>query len=173
MAIHAEAVDILVRKSHFEPEVALGVAEAIEVSINLTQVVTVPLLDERLQDLRHDVKSEFAQLRTELATLRADMLSEFGRMRTEMATEFASMRTEMTTELAKVRIETAAEFGRVRSETADAVAKVRSAVAVEFGNMRGQTAEVKADLMRWVLLCMLGSAVISMAANPLVKALYN
>jgi hypothetical protein len=68
MAIHAEAVEILVHKAHLEPEVALGVAEAIEVSINLTQVVTIPVLDARLQELRHDIKSDFAEMRTEIVS---------------------------------------------------------------------------------------------------------
>jgi hypothetical protein len=52
MAIHAEAVEILVSKGKFEPQVAIGIAEAIEVSMNRTQLVTVPILDARLQELK-------------------------------------------------------------------------------------------------------------------------
>jgi len=68
MAIHAEAVEILVRKSRFEPEVALGVAEAIEVSINLAQLVTVPVLDARLRELKTELKTEIQALRLEFKT---------------------------------------------------------------------------------------------------------
>ncbi len=65
MAIHAQAVEILVTKARFEPEVALGIAEAIEVSITLAQLVTVPVLDARLQELRHELKAEMHALRAE------------------------------------------------------------------------------------------------------------
>jgi len=73
MAIHAAAVAILIEKSHFEPEVALGIAEAIEVSLVNAQLVTVPILDARLlsleskfsasiQELRHELKSDIVRL---------------------------------------------------------------------------------------------------------------
>ena len=55
MAIHAEAVEILVSKGRFEPQVAIGIAEAIEVSMNRTQLVTVPILDARLQELKAEL----------------------------------------------------------------------------------------------------------------------
>jgi hypothetical protein len=35
--------------------VAIGIAEAIEVSMNLTQLVTVPILDARLQALKAEL----------------------------------------------------------------------------------------------------------------------
>jgi hypothetical protein len=74
MAIHAEAVEILVRKARFEPEVALGVAEAIEVSITLAQLVTVPVLEARLQELRHELKAEMHALRAELEKTKAELV---------------------------------------------------------------------------------------------------
>ena len=55
MAIHAEAVEILVSKGRFDPQVAIGIAEAIEVSMNRTQLVTVPILDARLQELKTEL----------------------------------------------------------------------------------------------------------------------
>ncbi len=69
MAIQAEAVDILVRKSRFEPDVALGVAEAIGVSITLAQLVTVPVLDARLREITAEIKAE---IKTETQTLRSE-----------------------------------------------------------------------------------------------------
>jgi hypothetical protein len=55
MAIHAEAVEMLVSKGKFEPQVAICIAEAIEVSMNRTQLVTVPILDARLQGLKAEL----------------------------------------------------------------------------------------------------------------------
>jgi hypothetical protein len=73
MAIHAEAVEILVTKGRFEPEVAIGIAEAIEVSMTLAQLVTVPVFDARVQDLksefhafRHEMKAELERVKAEL-----------------------------------------------------------------------------------------------------------
>jgi hypothetical protein len=111
MAIHAEAVEILVRKSRFEPEVALGVAEAIEVSINLAQLVTVPVLDARLRELK-----------------------------TELKTEIQALRLEFKTDLGKVSTE---------------------------------IQKVNANLMRWVLLTMLGSTALSIAGRSLLGMLSN
>lgn len=59
------------RKSHFEPEVALGIAEAIEVSISLAQHVTVPVLDARLQELRHEFKADVQMLKGEIQSVRS------------------------------------------------------------------------------------------------------
>ena len=111
MAIHAEAVEILVRKSRFEPEVALGVAEAIEVSIKLAQLVTVPVLDARLLELKTELKAEIQALRLEFKT-------DFGKLSTEIQ-------------------------------------------------------KVNANLMRWILLTMLGSTALSMAARSLMGMLSN
>ena len=78
MAIHAEAVEILVRKARFEPEVAIGVAEAIEVSINLAQLVTVPVLDARLKDLKHELQAGIqkvtADFKIGLETIKSELV---------------------------------------------------------------------------------------------------
>jgi hypothetical protein len=177
-AIHAEAVEILVEKAHFEPAVALGIAEAIEVSINLTQVVTVPILDARLQELRHEIKSDFAEVRAEFAgefeRMRGETAIEFGRMRTEMANEFARQRADMADAIGKVRVDMAGEFAKVRVEIGEVrteMAKGFGLVAGEFGKVRKEAEAIKADLMRWVLLTLISSAAITAAVTPLVKAL--
>jgi len=126
MAIHAEAVEILVRKSRFEPEVALGVAEAIEVSINLAQLVTIPVLDARILELKTELKAEIQALRLEFKT------------------EFQGLRLEFKTELAD-----------------------------GLGKLSMEIQKVNANLMRWVLLTMLGSTALSMAARSLMSTLSN
>jgi hypothetical protein len=78
MAIHAAAIEILIEKSRFEPEVALGIAEAIEASMTHAQFVTVPILDARLHELRAEMRVSLANLESKLnasvQNLRADML---------------------------------------------------------------------------------------------------
>ncbi len=100
MAIHAEAVDILVRKGRFEPEVALGIAEAIEVSFTLEQLVTVPILDARLQELRHELKSDIQTLRAEIQAIRVEfrgeLSSELGKLRAELHVEIHKVAADLT-----------------------------------------------------------------------------
>lgn len=109
MAIHAEAVETLINKREFEPEVALGVVEAIEVSITVAQLVTIPVLDARLQELR-----------IEILTFRAEIKAE---------------------------------------------------VATGVGKLETEIHKVNANLMRWVLLTMLGSVTLSMAGKALMTTL--
>jgi hypothetical protein len=66
MALHAEAVEILIQKGRFEPEVALGIAEAIEASVMNAQFVTVPILDARLQELRANMRISLMSLESKL-----------------------------------------------------------------------------------------------------------
>ena len=51
MNIQAAAVEVLIDKAHFEPKVALAVAEAIDMSLGDAKLVTVPILDARLAAL--------------------------------------------------------------------------------------------------------------------------
>jgi hypothetical protein len=73
MALHAAAVEILIEKGRFEPEVALGIAEAIEASMMHAQFVTIPILDARLQELR-------AETRMSLMSLEATIDRKFGEL---------------------------------------------------------------------------------------------
>ena len=68
MALHAAAVEILIEKGRFEPEVALGIAEAIEASIMNAQLVTVPILDARLLELRTETRIALMTLQSTLET---------------------------------------------------------------------------------------------------------
>ena len=93
MAIRAEAVDILVRKGRFEPEVALGIAEAIEVANSLSQLVTIPDLDARLQDLKHEIKDDIQMLAGEMRATRTELEGESRSTRTELEGEIRAIRT--------------------------------------------------------------------------------
>jgi hypothetical protein len=45
--MHAATVELLVQKARLEPDTALASAEAIDMAINNTQLVTIPVLDAR------------------------------------------------------------------------------------------------------------------------------
>ena len=63
MSGNAVAVELLIEKGGFEPRVALGIAEAIETSMNQAQIVTIPVLDTRV-----------AQLETKIESVKADLI---------------------------------------------------------------------------------------------------
>jgi|SRR3569833_570923 len=105
MAIHAEAVEILVRKSHFEPEVALGIAEAIEVSITLAQLVTVPVLDARLKEFKTELRAELKELKAELTAETQSIRADMATLRQEMKTFQAEIRAELVAGLSSLSTE--------------------------------------------------------------------
>jgi hypothetical protein len=73
MALHAATIGILVEKAKFEPEVALGVAEAIELAMTQAQFVTVPILDARLHEVRAEIRVLEGKLDASIREHKADM----------------------------------------------------------------------------------------------------
>jgi hypothetical protein len=74
VAIHAQAVEILVVKGQFESDEALVITEAIDVSMKLEQFVTVPILDARLADLKAELRGDMASLRAEVKETKAELV---------------------------------------------------------------------------------------------------
>jgi hypothetical protein len=66
MTLNAVAVELLIDKGGFEPRVALGIAEAIETSMMQAQIVTVPILDARLQELKALLEIKIERTKAEL-----------------------------------------------------------------------------------------------------------
>ena len=155
MAIHAEAVEILIRKSRFEPEVALGVAEAIEVSINLAQLVTVPVLDARVHELKTEIQALRLEFKTELAAGLGNLSTEIQKVNGNLRTEIERVNGNLSAEIQKVNANLSTEIQKVNA------------------NLSTEIQKVNANLMRWVLLTMLGSTALSMAARSLMGMLSN
>jgi hypothetical protein len=88
MALHAEAVSILIEKGRFEPEVALSIAEAIEVSVVHAQFVTVPILDARVQELK-------AETRVSLMSLETKLSASIQELKTELKTEMERTKADV------------------------------------------------------------------------------
>jgi hypothetical protein len=109
MTLQAAAVEVLVEKAKFEPAVAVGIAQAIEVSCVQAQYVTVPILDVKVQELKTEIHVVESKLEAKLAVNQAQLVAHLEK--------------------------------------------------------------VKAELMRWVLLVMLGSVALTAATTGLVKAL--
>ena len=95
MALHAATVEILVEKAKFEPEVALGVAEAIELAMTQTQFVTVPILDARLHEVRAEIRVLDGKLDAGTREHKADMQRLSAELDAKMDARFAKMETTL------------------------------------------------------------------------------
>jgi hypothetical protein len=84
MTLNAEAVEILIEKGRFEPEVALSIAEAIEVSVVHAQFVTVPILDARLQTLKAETSVSLMSLETKLSASIQELKTEMERTKADL-----------------------------------------------------------------------------------------
>jgi len=95
IALHAAAVGILIEKAKFEPEVALGIAAAIEASIMYAQLVTVPIFDARLQDLRAETRVSFMSIESKLSTSVQELKSDILRSSAELETRMERTKAEL------------------------------------------------------------------------------
>jgi hypothetical protein len=95
MALHAATVGILVEKAKFEPEVALGVAEAIELAMTQAQFVTVPILDARLQEVRAEIRVLEGKLDASTREHKADMQRLSAELDAKLNAQFAKMETKL------------------------------------------------------------------------------
>jgi hypothetical protein len=91
MALHAATVEILVEKAKFEPQVALGVAEAIELAMTQAQFVTVPILDARLHEVRAEIRVLEGKLDASTREHKADMQRLSAELDAKLNAQFARM----------------------------------------------------------------------------------
>lgn len=67
MSPRVALVEVLIEENHFEPEIALGIAEAIDMAIADMQPLTLPIFDARLVAFE-------ARLDQKLASAKADLV---------------------------------------------------------------------------------------------------
>jgi hypothetical protein len=84
MALHAATVGILVEKAKFEPEVALGIAEAIELAMTQAQFVTVPILDSRLHGVSAEIRVLEGKLDASTQRLGAELNAKLAEMEAKL-----------------------------------------------------------------------------------------
>jgi hypothetical protein len=95
MALHAATVGILVEKAKFEPEVALGVAEAIELAMTQAEFVTVPILDARLHEVRAEIRVLEGKLDASAREHRADTQRLGAELNAKIETKLAQMEARL------------------------------------------------------------------------------
>jgi hypothetical protein len=129
------------RKEGSTPEVALGIAEAIEVSMTHAQLVTVPILDARLQELRAETRMALMNLESKLNASVQELKSEILHSRAELEAKFDR------------------RFG-------DLDAKIDR----RYGELETAMERIKAELIRWVFLVMLGNVALTAGATAVLNA---
>ena len=102
MALHAATVGILVEKAKFEPEVVLGVSEAIELAMTQAQLVTVPILDARLHEVSAEIRVLEGKLDASTKEHKADLDAKLNVQSWKMDTQFAKMETKLAEMEAKL-----------------------------------------------------------------------
>ena len=70
MALHSGSLEILIEQAKFQPDIAVALAEAIDMAITGASLVTQPVLDARVAALEVKVEARLMALRSEI---KADM----------------------------------------------------------------------------------------------------
>jgi hypothetical protein len=139
--MHAASVEVLIEKSKFEPHVALGIAEAIDMAIQSAQLVTVPVQDARLSALESKMEAKFWALELK-------MEGRFGALESKMEARFGELESRME-----------ARFGTLESK-----------MEARIGGLETKIESVRADVVRWVFLVMLGNVAISAGVTAILNA---
>ena len=142
MTLHAAAIEILIEKARFEPEVALGIAEAIEASMMYAQFVTVPILDARLHELRAETRIALMSLEAKVDRGFDELEAKFDRRCGELEAKFDG------------------RFGELDAK-----------IDRRYGELETAMERIKAELIRWVFLVMLGNVALTAGVTAALNAL--
>jgi hypothetical protein len=151
MALHAAAVGILIEKGRFEPEVALGIAEAIEASVMHAQFVTVPILG-RFQEIRGDTRIGLMSLESKLNASVQELKAEIDRRCGEL----------------EARIDR--KFGELEAKFDRKFGELEAKFDRRCGELETRMERTKAELVRWVFLVMLGNVALSAGVTAVLNA---
>jgi len=106
MATQAAAVDLLMNKGEFKPQVALAVAEAVAIIMTETQVVTVPVLDSRVAALDHKIDLVESRLEKKIDVVESRLEKKIelavARLEKAIAVTSATMKAELATTKAEL-----------------------------------------------------------------------
>jgi hypothetical protein len=89
--MEAVAMDKLVEKGDLSPQVALAVAEALDITIKAANLATVPMLDARFAQQDAKLEARFAQLDARFAQQDAKLEARFGSVEASMEARFGSI----------------------------------------------------------------------------------
>lgn len=176
MTSQASAIDLLVKKGRFEPQVAVAIAEAIDTAMSDSQVVTVPILDARLAELRADtrisaqeLKSEIVRLEQKIDGTRENLEQKIDGARQNLEQRIDSFRENLDQKVDGTREYLEQKIGSLRENLEQKIDGTRESLEK---TMEAVSQRTRADVVRWVLLAMLGSAALSTAGAFVTHAMH-
>ena len=150
--MHAATVEVMTKKACFESNTAMAVAEAFDIAIQHAQLVTAPLLDVRLAELRSEMNARFAEFRS------------------EMDTRFAELDARWEARFAALESEIDARFLAMDARINALEARMLHGFALMDERMDKKIEALKAELVRWVFLVVLGNTALAAAVNALMNS---
>jgi hypothetical protein len=158
------AVDVLIEKGSFEPQAALAVVEAVDIAMTEAQIVTVPILDTRVAELKSATQVSLAHLEAKLDTTAASFDAKLN-------AAAAGFDAKLDAVAARFDAKLDAVAARFDARLDAAVARLEKLIEVngerckaDLQGVRAELQGVKAELVRWVFVAMLGSAAIGVAS---------
>jgi hypothetical protein len=121
--------------------VALGIAEAIEASMMYAQFVTVPILDARLHELRAETRIALMSLEAKVDRGFDELEAKFDRKCGELEAKFDG------------------RFGELDAK-----------IDRRYGELETAMERIKAELIRWVFLVMLGNVALTAGVTAVLNA---
>jgi hypothetical protein len=140
------AVDLLIKKGRLEPQTALAVAEAIDTAMSESQLVTVPILDARLAELKADTQVSLMRLEGELGKKIERVDSKVDVLGASFETKLGALGASFDTKLGALG------------------ASFDTKLELLAANLEKKMEAFKAELVRWVFGTMVGCTTVAIAA---------
>jgi hypothetical protein len=157
MAMQAATVEILIEKAKFEPRVAVAVAEAMDEAIDRherrSQLVTVPILDARVAELRGELHGIRSDLQGEVRALRGELLGT----RDSLCGEMLGIRDSLGAEVIGVRNSLRAEMLGMKEGLQGEMRGMKEA-------LQGQMLGIKGEITRQMSFAVLGQLAVLLGA---------
>jgi ribosomal protein L29 len=120
-------------KGHFTSEQAEALAEALGEASHGDLATKADLADLA-------TKADLAAVRTEIAELRTELKTEIAELRSDLKTEIAELRSDLKTEIAELTTELKTEIAELRSDLKTEIAELK----IEIGG-------IKIELLKWII----------------------
>ena len=156
----------MMKKARFESDTALAVAEAFDIAIQQAQLVTVPMLDVRLAELRSYVDERFARVDARFVEFEAKLEVRFAEQDRNLQAQLATWKSEIDVRFLAVE----GRIGSLEARLDSFEARMETRFALHEALVDKKLEAFKAELVRWVFVVMLGNAAISAAVNALMNS---
>jgi hypothetical protein len=136
--MHAAALDKLHRDGGFEPKQAIAIAEAIDIVVIETQLVTVPIMDSRFGAVTTRFTAMQTAIDAQFEDTRTVMDARFAAMQTAVDAQFVDVRTAMDARFTAAQYAVDAQFLDIRTAMDARFADTQAATDLRFAKVEGR-----------------------------------